>query len=938
MALSTIQIRLLFQHRKYSVKKAKQAYKLTILFFGIISCGYSQRETSFWATTGGQLLDVSTYPPKIVGSNNTTQWWNSIADEKGNLLFYTDGASVFNRNNQLIGTSGQERTLINVCIVPYPGKIETYNVFFVGFINNDPLKPAYLFRTMIDLTKSGNVASPREIVSSIKNNNTNFRVIASRASNCQSYWVVATNGDTLKSYLVDKTGVRLPSVNTKIGVAFSLGILKIAPDGTKAALIEGLNNGTALDLLSFDKSTGKFQVLIKSQLKNDIRILYDLEFSPNSKNLFVTQDSVWNDPDPRIGARSNRSILAYNSESKNLSELTSSERLVFSKKNQIGFTTGIQLNLTGRVYQVFTSGWGNTRISSINNPNAYKTEDMGFQETIPGVFTLIIPPIFPSYYFEDALIKPSPPIQINAGNDSLLCRGFNVTLGKSLPAKYSYEWSSTGALANASNRNPTLMASQTPNNKYDTITNIVYAYDSSCRKAIDTVKIFYKPTGLNKIFGSKSVCPGVGEISYWIRGDSLLRDNISWVISGGDLAKNYKDSITVNWQGSNFLAQVNAMVQNKYNCPDIVAPFFVKVFKSLETEKPNGVDTLLCNKSQYEYQIQPTNNSNYTWKSINGNIIDGNGTSKILVDWDLTKKYGKLWIEESVNTSLETCFGRSDTLKIVNPIMFGGEEVNLYSISSILEEDQTYLMNYKIANAKLYQGYSELYWRPSSKNSWSDPLQLDNLQISKSFTIEKVDQEYIFQINLKNICDKPSSSKENSNVYLNIKKDSLNEKLTLYWNKPIGWEQVSSFALYRQKDEETKFTLYDSLPGNLLLKEIASTLDGFNFRYYVSAYSDKVPFKSNSNNVKISFNHDPFIPNVFTPNGDSFNEYFEIQKIEVYTENHLNIYNRYGSLVYERNNYNNDWNGDGLSSGVYYYHFTTKKFNRSFVGWFQIVR
>ncbi|MFM7428705.1 MAG: hypothetical protein ACKO1F_02280, partial [Flammeovirgaceae bacterium] len=280
--------------------------------------------------------------------------------------------------------------------------------------------------------------------------------------------------------MVDKTGVRFPSVNTKIGIAFSLGILKIAPDGTKAALIEGLNNGTALDLLRFDKNTGKFQVLIKSQLKNDIRILYGLEFSPNSKNLFVTQDSVWNDPDPRIGARSNRSILAYNSESKNLSELKSSERIVFRKNNQIGFTNGIQLNLTGRVYQVFSSGWGNTRISSINNPNAYKTEDMDFQETIPGVFLFMDAPIFPSYYFEDALIKPSVPIQINAGNDSLLCRGFNVRLGKSLPTKYSYEWSSTGVLDNASVRNPNLIASQTPSNKYDTITNIVYAYDSSC--------------------------------------------------------------------------------------------------------------------------------------------------------------------------------------------------------------------------------------------------------------------------------------------------------------------------------------------------------------------------------------------------------------------------------------------------------------------------
>ncbi|MFM6346355.1 MAG: hypothetical protein ACKPFK_14550, partial [Dolichospermum sp.] len=69
----------------------KQVYKLSILFLSISLCCYSQRETSFWATTGGQLIDVSTFPPKIVGGNNITQWWNSIADEKGNQLFYTDG-------------------------------------------------------------------------------------------------------------------------------------------------------------------------------------------------------------------------------------------------------------------------------------------------------------------------------------------------------------------------------------------------------------------------------------------------------------------------------------------------------------------------------------------------------------------------------------------------------------------------------------------------------------------------------------------------------------------------------------------------------------------------------------------------------------------------------------------------------------------------------
>ncbi len=913
--------------------------KLVVVFLSINSSIYAQLETSYWATVGQQIINVSTHPPKIDGANASGQWWSTIADEKGNLLFYTDGTSVFNRDNQLIGTSGQERTYINVCIVPYPGKIRTYNAFFVGWINNDQTKPACLFRTIIDLTKNGNVASPREVITSYKHSTSNFRVIATRASNCQSYWIVATQGDTLKSYLIDRSGVKLPSVNSSIEGGTSLGILKIAPNAKSAALIQGFNNGSALNILNFDKVTGKFSSLIKTQLKSDPRIVYDLEFSPNSKNLFVSQDSLWNDPDPRIGVRSNREIIVYKSESKNLTELISSKTLLFSKKNQIGATSGIQLTLTGRIYQVFNSGWKNNHISSINNPNADKTEDMNFQEVIPDTFTLIYAPLFPSYYFEDALLAPSQPIKINAGGDSVLCRGVNVTLGKNLPTTYSYEWSSTGVLDKTNTQNPVLLASHLSKNKYDTITNIVFAYDSSCRKGIDTVRIIYKPTGENKIYGSKSVCPGVKNISYWIRGDSLLENRISWIINGGDLVKNFNDSITVNWRGSNFLAQINAIVLNKYDCPDFVSPLPVKVFKSLETEKPNGVDTLLCNKNQYQYQIQQTNNSTYVWNLISGNIISGNGTSKILVDWDLTKKYGKLWIEESVNTLLETCFGRSDTLKTVNPIAFGSENVHLYSISSILENEETLTMNYKVSDHKLYQPYSDVFWRPINKKQWDGSFQIDNSLEAKSFTVnDKIRQEYAFQISLKNICEKPFSGQENSNVFLRLNKDSVNEKLTLYWNKPLGWAGVSTFILYRQKDDDARFMFYDSLPGNVMYKEILNTLDGFNFTYYIKAYSARIPYRSNSNSVRATFNHDPFIPNVFTPNGDSFNDYFEIQKIELYPENHLVICNRYGSLVYERDGYRNDWNGGSLSSGIYFYQFLVNKFNKSYVGWVQIVR
>ena len=64
------------------------------------------------------------------------------------------------------------------------------------------------------------------------------------------------------------------------------------------------------------------------------------------------------------------------------------------------------------------------------------------------------------------------------------------------------------------------------------------------------------------------------------------------------------------------------------------------------------------------------------------------------------------------------------------------------------------------------------------------------------------------------------------------------------------------------------------------------------------------------------------IPNVFTPNGDNVNDYFVIEKIEQLSENQLYISNRYGSVVYEKSNYQNNWGAENLPDGVYFYIFT----------------
>ncbi|MFZ5555072.1 MAG: choice-of-anchor L domain-containing protein [Bacteroidota bacterium] len=61
------------------------------------------------------------------------------------------------------------------------------------------------------------------------------------------------------------------------------------------------------------------------------------------------------------------------------------------------------------------------------------------------------------------------------------------------------------------------------------------------------------------------------------------------------------------------------------------------------------------------------------------------------------------------------------------------------------------------------------------------------------------------------------------------------------------------------------------------------------------------------------------IPNVFSPNGDGINDVFYIDNLEYHPNSILIVYNRWGQIVFESSSYLNNWNGDGVSDGVYYY-------------------
>jgi gliding motility-associated-like protein len=71
------------------------------------------------------------------------------------------------------------------------------------------------------------------------------------------------------------------------------------------------------------------------------------------------------------------------------------------------------------------------------------------------------------------------------------------------------------------------------------------------------------------------------------------------------------------------------------------------------------------------------------------------------------------------------------------------------------------------------------------------------------------------------------------------------------------------------------------------------------------------------------------IPTLFTPNGDGKNDAFEIRGLHKYAENELVIVNRWGTEVYRQKNYQQNWKGDGLNEGTYYYLLRVRKTSSS---------
>jgi gliding motility-associated-like protein len=88
------------------------------------------------------------------------------------------------------------------------------------------------------------------------------------------------------------------------------------------------------------------------------------------------------------------------------------------------------------------------------------------------------------------------------------------------------------------------------------------------------------------------------------------------------------------------------------------------------------------------------------------------------------------------------------------------------------------------------------------------------------------------------------------------------------------------------------------------------------------------------------------IPNAISPNGDNVNDDWVIENIEGFPNCEVEVYNRYGSLVWKSTGYKTNWagvnfrNGEVLPDGTYFYVIDLKSevFKDPYKGYIQIVK
>jgi gliding motility-associated-like protein len=99
---------------------------------------------------------------------------------------------------------------------------------------------------------------------------------------------------------------------------------------------------------------------------------------------------------------------------------------------------------------------------------------------------------------------------------------------------------------------------------------------------------------------------------------------------------------------------------------------------------------------------------------------------------------------------------------------------------------------------------------------------------------------------------------------------------------------------------------------------------------------------SSSDNVLVKILRSPLVPNIFSPNGDAIHDKWDIPYLVSYPGCTVDVYNRYGQLIYHSVGYDKPWdgtvNGNQVPVGTYYYIIDPKNGKQKMSGYVDVIR
>jgi hypothetical protein len=250
----------------------------------------AQGEGNIWYFGDNAGLDFATDPPTVLTDGATLQWEGSasVCDPAGNLLFYTDGITVWNNTHNPMpngtGLLGGWSASQSAIIIPQPDSSHIYYIF------TTPQGIGSYAWSRVDMTKDGGLGDVI-VKNTILSSSSSEKLCATIHSNGKDYWVMTNlyGSNQFQAYKVSNAGVS-PPVNSFEGFTYGgfnfLGCMKFSHDGAMLACALGFSGD--FELFDFDATTG---IVSNAILLPLFGVSYGLEFSPDDSRLYVTSDT-----------------------------------------------------------------------------------------------------------------------------------------------------------------------------------------------------------------------------------------------------------------------------------------------------------------------------------------------------------------------------------------------------------------------------------------------------------------------------------------------------------------------------------------------------------------------------------------------------------------------------------------------------------------------